>query len=61
MRMYAYMTDDVVRSAGTYRYFLIQRLLPQGVFPAARLSVFLQAVSLAALVGIVFGILVAVR
>jgi hypothetical protein len=46
---------------GTYRYFLIQRLLPQGVFPAARFSVFLQAVSLAALIGIVFGILVAVR
>lgn len=46
---------------GTYRYFLIQRALPQGFFPAARLSVFLQAVSLATLVGIVFGILVAVR
>ncbi|KAI0275957.1 hypothetical protein BGY98DRAFT_920005 [Russula aff. rugulosa BPL654] len=50
-----------VLGMGTYRYFLIQRLLPQGVFPAARFSVFLQAVSLAALTGIVFGILVAVR
>jgi hypothetical protein len=46
---------------GTRRYFIIQRALPQGVFPAARLSVFMQAASLATLVGIVFGILVAVR
>ena len=46
---------------GTRRYFLVQRALPQGLFPAARLSIFLQAVSLATLVGIVFGILVAVR
>jgi hypothetical protein len=46
---------------GTQRYFLIQRALPQGLFPAARLSVFLQAVTLATIVGIVFGILVAVR
>ncbi|KAI0248318.1 hypothetical protein BJV78DRAFT_1284923 [Lactifluus subvellereus] len=50
-----------VLTMGTLRYFAIQRALPQGLFPAARLSVFLQAVSLAALVGIVFGILVAVR
>ena len=46
---------------GTRRYFLIQRALPLGFFPAARLSVFVQAVSLATLVAIVFGILVAVR
>ncbi len=46
---------------GTRRYFLIQRALPQGVFPAARLSVFLQAACLATLVGIVFVLLVAVR
>jgi len=46
---------------GTRRYFIIQRALPRGFFPAARLSVFLQAVSLATLVGIVFGIIVAVR
>lgn len=51
----------VVLVTGAHRYFLIQRALPQGFFPAARLSVFLQAVSLATLVGIVFGILVAVR
>ncbi|KAF8495797.1 hypothetical protein F5888DRAFT_1615505 [Russula emetica] len=51
----------VVLVTGTHRYFLIQRALPQGIFPAARLSVFLQAVSLATIVGIVFGILVAAR
>jgi hypothetical protein len=50
-----------VRPPGTHRYFMVQRSLPQGFFPAARLSVFLQAVSLGTLVGIVFGILVAVR
>ncbi len=40
---------------------MIQRALPQGLFPAARLSVFLQGISLATLVGIVFGVLVAVH
>jgi len=50
-----------VLAMGTVRYFTIQRALPQGLFPAARLSIFLQAVSLATVVGIVFGILVAVR
>jgi len=48
-------------SLGTVRFFTIQRALPKGLFPAARLSIFLQAVSLATLVGIVFGILVAVH
>lgn len=46
---------------GTSRYFAIQRALPQGFFPAARLSVFIQAVALAVLIGVVFGILVAVH
>ena len=46
---------------GTLRYFAIQRALPQGFFPAARLSIFVQAVSLGALIGVVFGILVAVH
>jgi hypothetical protein len=46
---------------GTLRYFAVQRALPQGLFPAARLSVFLQATFLTALVGVVFGILVAVH
>ncbi|KAI0291789.1 hypothetical protein B0F90DRAFT_1647952, partial [Multifurca ochricompacta] len=46
---------------GTLRYFTIQRALPQGLFPAARLSVFVQAVALAALVGVVFGILVVTK
>jgi len=50
-----------VLSMGTLRYFAIQRSLPQGVFPAARLSVFVQAVSLAVLIAVVFGILVAVH
>ncbi|KAH9953986.1 hypothetical protein BC827DRAFT_1144922 [Russula dissimulans] len=50
-----------VLALGTVRYFTIQRALPQGLFPAARLSIFLQAVSLATVVGIVFGILVAVH
>ncbi|KAI0299596.1 hypothetical protein BC826DRAFT_896186, partial [Russula brevipes] len=45
---------------GTLRYFSIQHALPQGLFPAARFSVFLQALSLAVLIGVVFGILVAV-
>jgi len=46
---------------GTLRYFAVQRALPKGLFPAARVSVFLQAISLGVLVCIVFGILVAVR
>ena len=46
---------------GAQRYFIIQRALPLGLFPAARISVFLQAASLTVLIGIVFGILVAVR
>ena len=46
---------------GTLRYFAIQRALPLGLFPAARLSIFFQGVSLAALIGVVFGILVAVH
>ena len=46
---------------GTLRYFAIQRALPQGFFPAARVSIFVQAVSLGALIGVVFGILVAVH
>ncbi|KAI9441765.1 hypothetical protein H4582DRAFT_1810371, partial [Lactarius indigo] len=39
-----------VLGLGTLRYFAVQRALPQGFFPAARLSVFVQAVSLAALI-----------
>ncbi|KAI9449575.1 hypothetical protein BJY52DRAFT_1419936, partial [Lactarius psammicola] len=50
-----------VLGVGTLRYFAVQRALPQGFFPAARLSVFVQAVSLAGLIGVVFGILVAVH
>ncbi|KAH9022459.1 hypothetical protein EDB84DRAFT_1510570 [Lactarius hengduanensis] len=42
-----------VLGLGTQRYLLSQRALPQGFFPAARLSVFVQAV--------VFGILIAVH
>ncbi|KAH9968343.1 hypothetical protein BGW80DRAFT_1158181, partial [Lactifluus volemus] len=49
-----------VLAMGTIRYFAVQRALPQGLFPAARLSVLLHGVTLAALVGIVFGILLAV-
>jgi len=43
------------------RYFSVQRALPQGLFPAARLSVFLHAMFLAVFVAVVFGVLVAVR
>jgi len=50
-----------VLGMGTMRYFAIQRALPQGSFPAARLSIFVQAVALAVLTGVVFGILVAVH
>ncbi|KAI0262430.1 hypothetical protein BC834DRAFT_828832 [Gloeopeniophorella convolvens] len=50
-----------VLALGTFRYFAIQRALPQGLFPAARVSVLVQAVSLAVLVGVVFGVLVAVH
>ncbi|KAH9044124.1 hypothetical protein EDB84DRAFT_1470875 [Lactarius hengduanensis] len=50
-----------VLGLGTQRYFAVQRALPQGFFPAARLSVFVQAVSLTALIGVVFGILIAVH
>jgi hypothetical protein len=46
---------------GTQRYFIIQRALPQGYFPAARISIFLQAASLAILTAVVFGILVALH
>ncbi|KAN0137782.1 DUF202 domain containing protein [Lactarius tabidus] len=50
-----------VLGLGTLRYFAIQRALPRGLFPAARLSIFVQAVALAALIGVVFGILVVVH
>jgi hypothetical protein len=62
-RMSHHNDDDCTctPSKGTIRYFAVQRALPLGLFPAARLSVFLHGVSLAALVGIVFGILLAVH
>lgn len=46
---------------GTQRYFTVQRALPKGLFPAARITVFLHAVSLATLVGIIFGVIVTVH
>ncbi|KAI0039005.1 hypothetical protein FA95DRAFT_1567397 [Auriscalpium vulgare] len=50
-----------VLAVGTTRYFTIQNALPQGHFPAARVTVFVHALVLAALVGAVFGIVVAIR
>jgi len=58
---HSYVDGYTWGAPGTQRYFMIQRALPQGLFPAARLSVFLQGISLATLVGIVFGVLVAVH
>jgi hypothetical protein len=61
MCAHLYVDDYTWCAPGTQRYFMIQRALPLGLFPAARLSVFLQGISLATLIGVVFGVLVAVH
>ncbi|EIM86012.1 uncharacterized protein STEHIDRAFT_58127 [Stereum hirsutum FP-91666 SS1] len=46
---------------GTTRYFRVQNALTQGYFPAARISIVLNAVLLCALIIVVFAIILQVR
>ncbi|CAL1713570.1 unnamed protein product [Somion occarium] len=51
----------ITLAIGVFRYFVIQRALVEGNFPAARISPLLLSLALLAIIVVLFGILLAVR